>query len=203
MLWEHGQRVDERTSAVRVGFSVQSVPKALMWQSWVVGEAGAKWEDRPCEGQLATVMAQAFTRKRESGELLEHRPNLFPILRLPGISVENSSEAGVRQRQDAHGCDSNNTGRPRGWFQQHWTPTGVIPTTLPGSGWHESWGGKKGTPSLGLFVVLETWFLSVAVAVVLCRTGWSGAHRDLPVSASWVVGLKVCTTTVNLGAHFW
>lgn len=45
-------------------------------------------------------------------------------------------------------------------------PTGVIPTTLAGSGWHVSRGGKKGTPSLCWFAVLETGFLLVAVAVL-------------------------------------
>ena len=31
-----------------------------------------------------------------------------------------------------------------------------------------------------------------------CRPGWSGTHRDPPPSASWVLGLKACTTTALL-----
>ena len=31
-----------------------------------------------------------------------------------------------------------------------------------------------------------------------CRPGWPQTHRDLPASASWVLGLKMCATTTQL-----
>ena len=35
-----------------------------------------------------------------------------------------------------------------------------------------------------------------------CRPGWPQTHRDLPTSASQVLGLKVCTSTARLAAEF-
>jgi hypothetical protein len=33
--------------------------------------------------------------------------------------------------------------------------------------------------------------------------GWPPTHRDLPASASQVLGLKICTITVRLKVHFY
>lgn len=49
--------------------------------------------------------------------------------------------------------------------------------------------------------VLETAFLChVALAVLefLCRSGWPQIYRNLPTSASWVLGLKECDTNPSL-----
>ena len=44
------------------------------------------------------------------------------------------------------------------------------------------------------FLFFKTGYLCVALAVLeLCRPGWPQAHRDPPVSASPVLGLKVST----------
>jgi hypothetical protein len=52
------------------------------------------------------------------------------------------------------------------------------------------------------FQFFKTGFLCVAVLWLswnsLCRPGWSRTHRDLPASASLVLGLKTCTTTAQL-----
>ncbi|CAO2628824.1 hypothetical protein LEMLEM_LOCUS20187, partial [Lemmus lemmus] len=43
-------------------------------------------------------------------------------------------------------------------------------------------------------VSLYLWSLSYNL---LCRPGWPQTHRDPPVSASQVLGLKVCSATAN------
>ena len=35
-----------------------------------------------------------------------------------------------------------------------------------------------------------------------CRPGWSQTHKDLPVSASQVLGLKACATTARLRVSY-
>ena len=35
-----------------------------------------------------------------------------------------------------------------------------------------------------------------------CRPGWPRIHRDLPASASRVLGLKACATIAQLGFNF-
>jgi hypothetical protein len=48
----------------------------------------------------------------------------------------------------------------------------------------------------GLFLFLETLFLCVALAILeLCRSG-TPQSRNLPTSASQVLRLKVCATTL-------
>lgn len=47
----------------------------------------------------------------------------------------------------------------------------------------------------GLMFCFESLWLSWNL---ICRPGWSGTYRDPPVSASCVVGLKVCLTLFNL-----
>ena len=53
----------------------------------------------------------------------------------------------------------------------------------------------------GMFVCLfETGIISETLAVLnsLCKLGWPQTHRDLPASASWMLGLKVCATMPSL-----
>lgn len=39
--------------------------------------------------------------------------------------------------------------------------------------------------------------------VSLCKLGWHQTHRDLSTRASWVLGSKVCITTLSQGFYFW
>ena len=64
--------------------------------------------------------------------------------------------------------------------------------------------------SFCLIVLLLLFFVSVCVCCVvlscpgtLCKPGWPQTHRDLPASASQVLGLKVCTTIARLPDKFY
>jgi hypothetical protein len=49
-----------------------------------------------------------------------------------------------------------------------------------------------------LFLFFPRQLLCVALAgLERCRPGWPGTHRDLPASASQLLGLKVHTTTTT------
>jgi len=50
--------------------------------------------------------------------------------------------------------------------------------------------------------ILEAGFLCVALDVLeFCRPGWPRNHKDPPASASWVLGLKECSTTTWSFCH--
>jgi hypothetical protein len=51
---------------------------------------------------------------------------------------------------------------------------------------------------LGLFYFIFYFFETGLFWNLLWRQGWPQTHRDLPASASTVLGLKVCATTARL-----
>ena len=90
--------------------------------------------------------------------------------------------------------------------------TGVWPNTwtIPNWGWNLGlllcWAGTLPTepqpkqPQLCLFRFVLFWRQSFSVPLLswnsLCRPGWPQIHSDPPASASQVLGLKMCTTTL-------
>lgn len=186
--WEHGQRLDEgRTSAVSVGFRAFRVfqrfwcDRAVWWQ-----KQEQKREDRRGQamwGPAGHCNGSGFywetTRWRNSRAVTQSVSHFKTVWR-------TAVRAGVRQK-----------------------PTGVIPTTLAGSGWHVSRGGKKGTPSLCWFAVLETGFLLVAVAVLEVtlhnRMVWSPqTPACFCLLSCGIKGARPrpCAPTSSSGTHF-